>query len=52
MREDIGAPLKDPERARYEPLVAKARDALCEEAFANLWAKGQRLTPERALDAR
>jgi hypothetical protein len=52
LREDIGAPLKDPERARYEPLVAKARDALCEEAFANLWAKGQRLTPERALDAR
>ena len=52
LREEIGAPLKDPERARYEPLVAKARDALGEEAFAKAWDEGRRLTPERVLDAR
>jgi tetratricopeptide (TPR) repeat protein len=52
LREEIGAPLKDPERARYEPLVAKARDALGEEAFAKAWAEGRRHTPERALDVR
>jgi hypothetical protein len=47
LREEIGAPLKDPKRARYEPLVAKAREALDEEAFAKLWADGRKLTPER-----
>jgi hypothetical protein len=36
LREEIGAPLKDPERVRYEPLVAKAHEALDEEAFAKL----------------
>ena len=51
LREEIGAPLKDTERARYEPLVAKARAALGEEAFARVWAEGRKLTPERALDA-
>ena len=51
LREEIGAPLKDTERARYEPLVAKARGALGEEAFAKAWAEGRKLTPERALDA-
>ena len=51
LREEIGAPLKDPERARYEPLVAKARDALGEEAFAKAWADGRRPSPSRALDS-
>ena len=52
LREEIGAPPEDAERARYEPLVAKARAALGEEAFAKVWAEGRKLTPERALDAR
>ena len=51
LRERIGAPPKRPERARYEPLVAKAREALGEEDFAKAWAEGRNLTPERALDA-
>ena len=52
LREEIGAPPEDAERARYEPLVAKARAALGEEAFAKVWAEGRKLKPERALDAR
>jgi predicted ATPase/DNA-binding XRE family transcriptional regulator len=51
LREAIGAPPKDVERARYEPLVANAREALGEEAFANVWAEGRGLAPEHALDA-
>lgn len=51
LREEIGAPLKDPERVRYEPLVAKAHEALDEEAFAKLWAERRKLTPGRALNA-
>ena len=51
LRERIGAPPNDIERARYEPLVATAREALGEEAFANVWTEGRGLTPERALDA-
>ena len=51
LREEIGASPKDPERARYEPLVAKARDALGEEAFAKAGPDGRRLSPERALDS-
>lgn len=34
LRERIGAPPSDIERARYEPLVATARETLGEEAFA------------------
>jgi predicted ATPase/DNA-binding XRE family transcriptional regulator len=51
LREAIGAPPKDVERARYEPLVAAAREALGEEAFAHTWAEGRGLGPEQALDA-
>jgi hypothetical protein len=51
LREAIGAPPKGVERARYEPLVAAAREALGEEAFANAWAEGRTLTPEHAFDA-
>jgi tetratricopeptide (TPR) repeat protein len=51
LREEIGAPPNDPERARHEPLVAEAREALGEDAFAKAWAEGRRLSPERALDA-
>jgi hypothetical protein len=51
LREAIGAPPKDAERARYEPLVATAREALGEEAFAHTWAEGRGLGPEQALDA-
>jgi hypothetical protein len=51
LREAIGAPPKDVERTRYEPLVAAAREALGEEAFAHTWAEGRGLGPEQALDA-
>ena len=51
LREEIGAPPEDAERTRYEPLVAKARNALGKEVFARVWAEGRKLTPERALDA-
>jgi hypothetical protein len=51
LRERIGAPPNDIERARYEPLVATAHEALGEEAFADVWAEGRRLTLEQALDA-
>ena len=51
LREALGAPPKDAERARYEPLVATAREALGEEAFAHLWAEGRTLAPEHAFDA-
>lgn len=50
LREEIGAPPEDVERATYEPLVAAAREALGEEAFATAWAEGRRLPPERVLD--
>lgn len=51
LRERIGAPPRDIERARYEPLVATARETLGEEAFAKAWAEGRGLTLEQALDA-
>ncbi|MDF2701639.1 MAG: hypothetical protein K0S10_583 [Rubrobacteraceae bacterium] len=51
LRERIGAPPSDIERARYEPLVATARETLGEEAFAKAWAEGRGLTLEQALDA-
>ena len=52
LREEIGAPPEDVERATYEPLVAAAREALGDEAFADAWAEGRSLPPERALDPR
>ena len=51
LRERIGAPPNYIERARYEPLIATAREALGEKAFESAWAEGRTLTPERALDA-
>ena len=39
------------ERATYEPLVTAAREALGDEAFADAWAEGRKLPPERALDS-
>jgi DNA-binding CsgD family transcriptional regulator/Tfp pilus assembly protein PilF len=50
LREEIGAPLENIERAKHEPLIATARKALGEEAFANVWAEGRELTPEQVLD--
>lgn len=50
LREEIGASPPDPERARREPVIATARKALGEEAFANAWSEGRRLTPEQVLD--
>jgi predicted ATPase/DNA-binding CsgD family transcriptional regulator len=50
LREEIGAPLENIERAKHEALIATARGALGEAAFANAWAEGWNLTPEQALE--
>jgi predicted ATPase/DNA-binding CsgD family transcriptional regulator len=50
LRGVIGAPPDDAQRARHDPFVAAAREALGEEAFARAWAEGQKLTPEQVLD--
>jgi predicted ATPase/DNA-binding CsgD family transcriptional regulator len=51
LRDEIGAPLENLERAKYETFVAAAREALGEAALANAWTEGRKLTPEQALEA-
>jgi DNA-binding NarL/FixJ family response regulator len=51
LRQEIGAPLENIERAKHETFVAAACESLGEEAFANALAEGRKLTPERALEA-
>jgi predicted ATPase/DNA-binding CsgD family transcriptional regulator len=51
LREEIGAPLENVERTKHEALIATARKALGEAAFANAWAEGRKLTPDQALEA-
>ncbi len=51
LREEISAPLENMERTKHEPIIATARKALGEAAFANAWAEGRKLTPEQALEA-
>jgi predicted ATPase/DNA-binding CsgD family transcriptional regulator len=50
LREEIGAPLENIEHTKHETFIAAAREALDEEAFANAWAEGRKLTPEQVLD--
>ena len=50
LREEISAPLEHVERAKHETLIATARRALGEAAFANAWSEGRKLTPEQALE--
>jgi ATP/maltotriose-dependent transcriptional regulator MalT len=50
LREEISAPLDNAERTKHEALIAAAREALGEAAFANAWSEGRNLTPEQALE--
>jgi predicted ATPase/DNA-binding CsgD family transcriptional regulator len=52
LREEIGAPLENIERAKHEPFISAVRKALGEETFATVWAEGRELTPEQVLDGR
>ncbi|HET8631472.1 MAG TPA: tetratricopeptide repeat protein [Thermomicrobiales bacterium] len=51
LRDTIGAPLPDFNRAFYEWNQARARAAVDEATFAAAWAAGRLLTPEEALAA-
>jgi hypothetical protein len=51
LRGEIGAPLHDHERSRYEREVAAARAATAEgTAFANAWEEGRAMTLEAAVE--
>lgn len=49
LREAAGAPMEPTERRRHDPLLAAARAALGERAFAAAWDKGRALPAERAV---
>ncbi|CAA9434270.1 MAG: hypothetical protein AVDCRST_MAG03-3511 [uncultured Rubrobacteraceae bacterium] len=49
LREEIGAPPEDAERALSEPLIAAAREALGEEAFTAAWAAGRETPLEEVI---
>jgi tetratricopeptide (TPR) repeat protein len=49
LREALGAPMFPVDQAEYTPIIAAARTALGEAAFAAAWAEGRHLTPEAAL---
>jgi DNA-binding CsgD family transcriptional regulator len=51
LREEIGAPLENIERAKHEPFIATARKTLGEKSFAKVWAEGRNLRLEQALEA-
>jgi predicted ATPase/DNA-binding SARP family transcriptional activator len=50
LRESIGAPLPPVERAEYDRTVEVARAALGEEVFVAVWAEGQAMPLEQAMD--
>jgi non-specific serine/threonine protein kinase len=49
LREQIGAPLPEPDRQLYQPIVAGLRQELRGEAFAHPWATGTRLSLSEAV---
>jgi len=49
LRDAIGAPLPENERADYDTLVTAARAALGDEAFAAAWTTGQAMTLDQAV---
>jgi non-specific serine/threonine protein kinase len=49
LREGLGHPLPPSERVEYDHVVADARLALGDEAFAAAWTKGRSLTMEEAV---
>ena len=49
LREDIRAPLPSNERELYDRGVAAARQALGDELFTTVWAKGRAMTLEEAI---
>ena len=51
LRGEIGAPLHDHERSRYEREVAAARAAATDAAvFATAWEEGRAMTLEAAVE--
>ena len=51
LRETTGTPVWPKERARYESMVAAAREQLGERAFTAAWAEGRTMTLEQVLSA-
>ncbi|GAC1433927.1 MAG: hypothetical protein NVSMB65_07960 [Chloroflexota bacterium] len=49
LRASLRIPLPAADRTAHESLVAAARAALGDEAFARAWAAGQALLPEQAI---
>ena len=49
LREDRGWPLPPAKRAEHDRIVAAAREALGEEAFAAAWVRGHTLPLEEAI---
>ncbi len=49
LRDAIGAPLPPEDRADYERIVAAARAALGDDAFAAAWAAGRALSLDQAI---
>jgi hypothetical protein len=49
LRESLVWPLPPNERAEYDRHRSAAREALGDEAFADAWIKGRRMTPEQAI---
>ncbi len=49
LRERIGSPMRDQERVEYDLSVAQLRSMLSEAEFNALWAEGQALAMEQAI---
>jgi DNA-binding NarL/FixJ family response regulator len=49
LREQIGAPMPEPDRRMYDRFVAALRRSLPAETFAARWADGERLTLAEAV---
>jgi hypothetical protein len=48
-REVIGSPIAPVDREQYGKQVAEARQAVGENAFSAVWAKGRAMTMEQAI---
>ena len=50
LRELLGTPLPVGELARYERFLARAKEALGDEAYRAAWDEGSRMEHEQAVD--